>query len=85
MASKDVSGTQDPTRVYLELLARHIDEGVIRMSTEEDHAYAAGYEGPRGVRSWRERMKLLESNGFVKVKTIAGRRHAYVPYNPLAR
>jgi hypothetical protein len=78
MASKEVSGNQDPTRVYLELLARHIDEGVIRMSTEEDHAYAAGYEGARGVRSWRERMRLLERSGFIKVKQIASRKYAYV-------
>jgi hypothetical protein len=78
MASKTVSENQDPTRVYLELLARHVDEGVIQMATEDDHAYAAGYDGPRGVRTWRERMRLLETNGFIKIKSIGNKRYGYV-------
>ncbi|MGH7551588.1 MAG: hypothetical protein ACREMQ_01005, partial [Longimicrobiales bacterium] len=48
------------------------------MSTEEEHAYASGYEGARGVRSWRERMRILETNGFIRVKAMANRRYAYV-------
>src|SRR3990167_2408679 len=51
IASKKVSGNTDPTRVYLELLARHFDEGVVQMAADEDHAFAAGYSGDRGVRS----------------------------------
>src|SRR5687767_12629024 len=31
IASKDLSGRNDPTRVYLELLARHIDGGIVEM------------------------------------------------------
>jgi len=73
MASKGISGAQDPSRVYLELLARHVDEGVILMGSEEEHAYAAGYDGPRGVRTWRERMTILQDNGFIRRKSVGGR------------
>jgi hypothetical protein len=78
MSSKTVSGNQDPTRVYVELLARHIDEGVVQMVTDEEHAYAAGYDGPRGVRTWRERMRTLERTGFIKVKSVGHRQFGYV-------
>src|SRR5205823_1065618 len=66
MASKRVSGELDPTRVYLELLARHIDGGFVELGAEADHAMAAGYSGDRAIRTWRERIKILERSGFVK-------------------
>jgi hypothetical protein len=78
ISSKAVSGRCDPTRVYLELWARHMGEGVIEMRHEGEHAYAAGYEGTRGIRTWQERMKLLEKNGIIKVKQIGGQRYKYV-------
>src|SRR5688572_8214206 len=78
LASKAVSGNTDPTRVYVELLARHFDEGVIQMVADEEHAFAAGYDGPRGVRSWRERMRILETAGVIKVQSIGAKRFGYV-------
>ena len=78
VSSKQVSGKCDLTRVYLELWARHMGEGVIQMQHEGEHAYAAGYEGARGIRTWQERMKLLEQNGIIKVKQIGGQRYKYV-------
>ncbi len=78
VSSKAVSGRCDPARVYLELWARHMGEGVIEMRHEGEHAYAAGYEGTRGIRTWQERMKLLEKNGIIKVKQIGGQRYKYV-------
>lgn len=78
MASKDLSGNQNPSSVYLELLSRHIDSGVIRMTHEEDHAYAAGYWGPRGQRSWRERMSILKNTGFIKSRPLGNRKYGYV-------
>jgi hypothetical protein len=78
LASKAVSGNTDPTRVYVELLARHIDEGVIQMATDEEHAFASGYDGDRGVRSWRERMRLLEDIGVIKIRRMGAKRYAYV-------
>src|SRR6266478_608230 len=78
ISSKSVSGKCDPTRVYLELWSRHMGEGVIEMRHEGEHAYAAGYEGTRGIRTWQERMNLLESHGIIKTKQIGGQRFKYV-------
>lgn len=75
LSSKKVSDNSDPSGVYLELLARHRDTGIVQMSTEADHSYAAGYPGPRGIRTWQERMKLLEKLGFIK--TIRGGNQTY--------
>jgi hypothetical protein len=78
LRSKKLSGNTDPTNVYLELLSRHIDSGIIEMTNEGDHSYAAGYEGSRGVRTWQERMKLLETLGFIKSKQSGNQRYKYV-------
>jgi len=78
ISSKAVSGRCDPTKVYLELWSRHMGEGVIELRHEGEHAYAAGYEGSRGIRTWQERMKLLEKHGIIKVKAIGGRPYKYV-------
>lgn len=66
LRSKGVSERKDPSSVYVELLARHMGEGVVLMSAEEDHAFAAGYTGTRATRTWRERMAILEEHGFIK-------------------
>jgi hypothetical protein len=76
--SKDLSGSLAPSKVYLELLARHVDNGLVEMVHEVDHAYAAGYEGTRAVRSWQERMRILEKLGFIKAKQIGNQRYKYV-------
>ena len=78
LSSKAVSGRCDPTNVYLELWSRHIGEGVIEMQHEGQHAYAAGYEGTRGIRTWQERIKLLEELGAIKTKHIGGQRYKYI-------
>jgi hypothetical protein len=78
IASKAVSGKCDPSKVYLELWARHVGGGIIEMRHEGEHAYAAGYRGARAVRSWQERMKLLEKNGIIKTKQIGNQRYKYV-------
>lgn len=78
LRSKAISGKQDPSGVYLELHARHRDTGVIDMATEAEHSYAAGYPGPRGVRSWQERMGLLENLGFIKSTKVGNQTYKYV-------
>src|SRR5437660_6933900 len=55
LAEKELTMGRDISRVYLELLARHMDGGVIEMGNEAEHAYAAGYTGSRAVRTWHER------------------------------
>ncbi len=78
LGEKTLSGNQDPTKVYVELLARHIDSGVIEMGHEAHHAFAAGYDGPRGVRTWRERMKTLERLGFIRTRRVGNQDFKYV-------
>jgi hypothetical protein len=78
LRSKELSGRLDPSSVYLELLARHIDGGVIEMAGEDEHAFAAGFTGSRAVRSWKERMKILEKEGFIKTQQMGNRKYGAV-------
>ena len=78
LRSKALSGSIDPSQVYLELLTRHFDGGVIEMAHEGDHAYAAGYQGERAVRTWQERMNTLEKLGFIRTKKIGNQAYKYV-------
>jgi len=78
LAEKSLSGKLNPTSVYLELLARNIDTGLVEMKDEAEHASAAGFFSTRAVRSWRERMKILEKNGFIKTKKIGNQPYKYV-------
>ena len=76
--SKPISGDTQSSRVYVELLSRHIDGGVIEMADEGIHAFCAGYVGQRGVRTWHERMRILEENGFIMTKQIGNKKYALV-------
>jgi hypothetical protein len=76
--SKEISGKKSPSSVYVDLLSRHRSEGVIEMGKESDHAFSAGYQGPRAIRTWRERMKTLEKNGFIVTKKVGNEEFAYV-------
>jgi hypothetical protein len=78
LGSKELSGNKDATRVYLELYSRHRDSGIVEMEDERQHAYAAGYEGSRAVRTWQERMEILEKHGFINVKAIGNQPYKYV-------
>jgi hypothetical protein len=78
LSRKELTGGRDVSRVYLELLARHMDGGVIEIGNEADHAYAAGYTGSRAVRTWHERMTLLEELGFIKSKHVGNQRYKLV-------
>lgn len=78
LAEKTLSGKLNPTSVYLELLARHIDSGVIEMKDAAEHASAAGFFSNRAVRSWQERMNILEKNGFIKSKKIGNQLYKFV-------
>ncbi len=76
--SKDKSGKARISNVYLELWARDMGEGLIEMKDQETHAYCAGYWGSRGVRTWQERMRILEDLGFIKIKPAGNRKYGYV-------
>jgi hypothetical protein len=78
LGSKEISGDKDPSRVYLELLGRCMDSGIVELGSEAEHAYAAGYTTDRGVRTWRERMEVLENAGFIKTKGLPAQRRKWV-------
>lgn len=79
LSNKKATGsTADAGRVYLDLLARHRDSGIVEMANEGDHSYAAGYPGTRGVRTWKERMELLETLGFIKSRKGGNQHYKFV-------
>lgn len=79
MCTEKITGSKsDPTGVYLELLARHRDSGIVEMVTEGEHSYASGYPGPRGVRTWQERMKILSDLGFIKSRKSGNQQYKNV-------
>jgi hypothetical protein len=78
LSSKEISKKRDPSSVYLELLSRQRGEGVIEMGHETEHAFASGYVGSRAVRTWLERMKILEDNGFIRTLQVGNQRYKYV-------
>jgi hypothetical protein len=78
LAEKTISGKSNPTGVYLELLARHRDSGIVEMVSPGEHSYAAGYSGSRGMRTWQERMKLLEDLGFIKSRASGNQQYKTV-------
>lgn len=78
LSSKEISKNKDPSKVYLELWSRHLGEGLIEMGHEADHAYAAGYYGSRAVRTWQERMQILEDVGFICTVKVGNQKYRYV-------
>jgi hypothetical protein len=84
MNEKAISGSSDPRSTYLELLSRQMGEGLVEMGHEKDHAFAAGYDSTRGVRTWNENMKILETTGFIKTQRVAGRYRYVLLIHPTA-
>jgi hypothetical protein len=64
----------DLGNTYVELLGRTPEEGIVEITNEMEHAYLSGF-GPtqRGARSWRERIRILERLGFIRVHGAGGR------------
>ena len=74
---KNITGANCQT-VYLELLARLRPAGVVKLVSEREHAFLAGYTGARATRSWKDRMRSLASAGFIEVKETAGQEFGVV-------
>lgn len=68
---------------YFALWCATWDNGFVRLGRSSDLAYASGFTGPRGVRGWQERMKLLEAFGFVELRPSGDQKFglAFLP-NP---
>lgn len=80
----DLSKEGDPSSVYWDLWCRVFDEGFVIIESEEECAYSSGYRGTRAIRTWRERMFVLEGLGFIKIRPSGLRRFAHVlVVNPL--
>jgi hypothetical protein len=71
---KKVINKGDLGRVYLELLSRVRDQGVVDLVHPEDHARIIGYSSDRrGQRTWREAMQRLRDLGFIELRESHGR------------
>lgn len=84
---KELSGGRsgDPSSVYLELWCRDFGQGIISVSDEQECAFAAGYDGNRAVRTWKERMYALVELGFILAKQEGNREYGQVLLlNPIA-
>lgn len=70
-------------QTYFALFCATWDNGFVRLGRSTDLPYASGFTGPRGVRGWQERMKLLESFGFVEIRASGDQKFglAFLP-NP---
>jgi hypothetical protein len=78
LRSKRLSGRKDPSRAYLALLARHVDNGIVEVPNEAELAYESGYTGQRAIRTWQERMQLLEKLGLIKIRSSGNQKYRYV-------
>ena len=68
---------------YLELWSRAFDESFVTLSKPREIAFAAGFTGQRGERTWRERMQVLAEFGFIDLKEgSAGPMSYAVIFNP---
>ena len=70
-------------QTYFALFCATWDNGFVRLGRSTDLPYASGFTGPRGVRGWQERMKLLEGFGFVEIRASGDQKFglAFLP-NP---
>ncbi len=54
---------------YLELWCRAFDEGFVTLSKQREIAFHAGFDGQRGERTWRSKMKDLVELGFIDIQS----------------
>jgi hypothetical protein len=52
-------------KTYLVLWLHHFSEGLVKIQSEPDAAYEAGYDGQRNVSTFRAHMKILQEVGFI--------------------
>ncbi|HVW74016.1 MAG TPA: hypothetical protein VHC39_10290 [Rhizomicrobium sp.] len=74
---------------YLDLWCRVMDEMFLQIQSPANMAHAAGFEGERGVRTWRERMLWLRDHGFIDFKPGPSGEMSYAiilnPYHVIRR
>lgn len=67
-AMDELSNGKPLGATYFALWCATWDNGFVRLGRSTDLPYASGFTGARGVRLWQERMKILESFGFVELR-----------------
>lgn len=65
-------------RVYLDLWCRAFDDYVVEVRDEYEAAFSSGYQGQRAIRTWRERLDVLERLGFIRTKKTPHGAYRYV-------
>lgn len=76
-------------KTYFALWLHHYGEGLVRVASEAQIAYEAGYGGQRNVSTFRQHMAVLKEIGFIDFrKGVKGPMHYVLllnPYNVLKR
>lgn len=68
----------NPAKVYVDLWTRSFDAGFLKIDDEQGAAYSAGYDGERGLRTWRQHMQFLKDQGFIRVQVNGLKAFGYV-------
>lgn len=63
-----MSKNKPVSAAYFELFCRGFDDCMIILNKPKEMAFHAGFDGQRGERTWRERIKILEQLGFIRLK-----------------
>ena len=53
---------------YLELWCRAFDEGFVTLSKPREISFHAGFDGQRGERTWRSKMRAIDKLGFIETQ-----------------
>lgn len=76
-------------KTYFALWLHHYGEGLVRIASEAQIAYEAGYGGQRNVSTFRQHMQVLKEIGFIDFrKGVKGPMHYVLllnPYNVMKR
>ena len=76
-------------KTYFALWLHHWGEGLVRIASEQQIAYEAGYGGQRNVSTFRQHMEVLKEIGFIDFrKGVKGPMHYVLllnPYNVMKR
>jgi len=78
LCDKAIVGSANCDGVYLDLLSRSKESGIVEIANEDTHAYFAGYTGSRARRSWRERIFALRDSGFIEIAPRANQEIGFV-------
>jgi hypothetical protein len=64
----EMSKGKPVSSTYFELWCRAFDENFVSLSKAREMAFHAGFDGQRGERTWRERLRILSDLGFILLK-----------------